>query len=142
MDVDAGVDVDAVLGALYELITPPLTEKQRRLLAGAAARTLGRGGGARMARISGLSRPTVYAGVRELQDPPDPQGRIRRPVVGPSGWPSATQGCLRRWMGWWIPTLAGIPPRRCGGRASPPASRPMRWAGKGSRSATTPSGGC
>jgi hypothetical protein len=47
------VDVDAVLGGLYELIALQLTEKQRHLLAGAAARALGRGGGARMARISG-----------------------------------------------------------------------------------------
>ena len=58
------MDVDAVLGGRYELIAPHLTERQRRLLAGAAARALGRGGGARMARISGLSRPTVYAGAR------------------------------------------------------------------------------
>jgi hypothetical protein len=42
------VDVDAVLGGLYELLAPHLTEKQRRLLAGAAARTLGRGGGVRI----------------------------------------------------------------------------------------------
>jgi hypothetical protein len=32
------VDVDAVLGGLYVLVAPHLTEKQRRLLAGAAAR--------------------------------------------------------------------------------------------------------
>lgn len=66
------MDVDAVLGGLYELIALQLTEKQRHLLAGTAARALGRGGGARMARISGLSRPTVYAGVRELDAPPRP----------------------------------------------------------------------
>lgn len=40
------MDADAVLGGLYELIAPHLTEKQRRLLAGAAAKALGRGGGA------------------------------------------------------------------------------------------------
>jgi hypothetical protein len=33
-----------VLAGLYELVAPHLTEKQRRLLAGAAARALGRGG--------------------------------------------------------------------------------------------------
>jgi hypothetical protein len=81
------VDVDAVLAGLYELITPHLTEKQRRLLAGAGARALGCGGGARMARISGLSRPTVYAGVRELDERPDPGGRVRRRGGGPSGGP-------------------------------------------------------
>jgi hypothetical protein len=37
-----GVDVDAVLAGLFELMAPHLTEKQRRLLAGAGARTLGR----------------------------------------------------------------------------------------------------
>ena len=72
-----------MLAGLYELIAPHLTEKQRRLLAGAGARALGRGGGARMARISGLSRPTVYAGVRELEERPDPGGRVRRPGGGP-----------------------------------------------------------
>jgi hypothetical protein len=40
------VDIDAVLGGLYQLIAPHLTKKQRRLLVGAAARALGRGGGA------------------------------------------------------------------------------------------------
>jgi hypothetical protein len=89
------VDVDGVLDGLYELIAPHLTEKQRRLLAGAAAWALGRGGGARMARISGLSRPTVFAGVRELDEPPDPRGRIRRPGGGPKRLPGGCPG-LRR----------------------------------------------
>jgi hypothetical protein len=88
------VDVDAVLGGLFELIAPHLTEKQRRLLAGAGARALGRGGGARMARISGRSRPTVYAGVRELEDPPDPGGRIRRPGGGPKRRTTTDPGLL------------------------------------------------
>lgn len=77
------MDVDAVLAGLYELLAPHLTEKQRRLLAGAAARALGRGGGVRMARLSGLSRPTVYAGARQLDDPPDPHGRVRGRGGGP-----------------------------------------------------------
>jgi hypothetical protein len=55
------VDIDAVLRAI-PADRPHLTEKQRCLLVGAAARALGRGGGARMAKISGLSRPTVYTG--------------------------------------------------------------------------------
>jgi hypothetical protein len=88
------VDVDAVLGGLFELIAPHMTEKQRRLLAGAGARALGRGGGARMARISGRSRPTVYAGVRELEDPPDPGGRIRRPGGGPKRRTTTDPGLL------------------------------------------------
>ena len=89
-----------MLAGLYELVAPHLTEKQRRLLAGAAARALGRGGGARMARLSGLSRPTVYTGVRELDDSPDPRGRSAAAVAGPSGWSSVTRGCSRRWRTW------------------------------------------
>jgi Rhodopirellula transposase DDE domain len=77
------VDLDTVLATLFDLIAPHLNERQRRLLLGAGARALGRGGGARMARLSGMSRPTVYAGVRELDEPPDPHGRIRRPGGGP-----------------------------------------------------------
>ncbi len=77
------MDLDTVLAALFDLISPHLNERQRRLLLGAGARALGRGGGARMARLSGMSRPTVYAGVRELEEPPDPHGRIRRPGGGP-----------------------------------------------------------
>jgi hypothetical protein len=88
------VDVDTVLAGLYELIAPHLTEKQRRLLAGAGARALGRGGGARMARISGLSRPTVYAGVRELAERPDPGGRVRRRGGGPKRRTTADPGLL------------------------------------------------
>jgi hypothetical protein len=47
-----------------------------------------------MARISGLSRPTVYAGVRELDDPPDPGGRIRRPGGGPKRRTTTDPGLL------------------------------------------------
>ncbi len=97
-----------MLGGLYELIALQLTEKQRHLLAGAAARALGRGGGARMARISGLSRPTVYAGVRGLDVPPDPRGRIRRPGGGPGGWSNGTLARRKHGTSWSIRTPAGI----------------------------------
>jgi hypothetical protein len=115
------VDVDAVLGGLYELIAPHLTEKQRRLLAGAAARALGRGGGARMARISGLSRPTVYAGVRELDDPPDPRGRIRRPGGGPKRLVERDPGLLRALDELVDPDTRGDP------------QSPLRWTCKSTR---------
>jgi hypothetical protein len=115
------VDVDAVLGGLYELIAPHLTEKQRRLLAGAAARALGRGGGARMARISGLSRPTVYAGVRELDDPPDPRGRIRRPGGGPKRLVERNPGLLRALDELVDPDTRGDP------------QSPLRWTCKSTR---------
>ena len=115
------MDVDAVLGGLYELIAPHLTEKQRRLLAGAAARALGRGGGARMARISGLSRPTVYAGVRGLEELPDPRGRIRRPGGGPRRLTERNPGLLRALDELVDPSTRGDP------------ESPLRWTCKSTR---------
>jgi Rhodopirellula transposase DDE domain len=115
------VDVDAVLGALYELIAPHLSEKQRRLLAGAAATALGRGGGARMARISGLSRPTVYTGMRELDEPPDPGGRIRRPGGGPKRLVERQPGLLAALDALVDPDTRGDP------------ESPLRWTCKSTR---------
>jgi transposase len=78
------VDTDTVLAATFTAILPHLNERQRRLLLGAAARALGRGGPIRVAKTSGVSRPTVDAGIRELAQPGGPQqsGRVRRPGAG------------------------------------------------------------
>jgi DDE family transposase len=71
------VDLDGVLAATFSLIAPHLTERQRRLLFGAAARAFGYGGISRVARLAGASRPTVRRGAAELDQPADPTGRIR-----------------------------------------------------------------
>jgi transposase len=115
------VDVDAVLAELYELVASHLTEKQRRLLAGAGARALGRGGGARMARISGLSRPTVYAGVRELEERPDPGGRVRRRGGGPKRRTTSDPGLLAALDALVDPDTRGDP------------DSPLRWTCKSTR---------
>jgi hypothetical protein len=109
------VDVDAVLAELFALISRHLTEKQRRLLLGAGARALGRGGDARMARISGMARPTVYAGMRELDAPRDPNGRIRRLGGGPKRLADTDPGLVEALGGWSTPTPAAIPVARCAG---------------------------
>jgi hypothetical protein len=72
------VDLDEVLAATFSLIAPHLTERQRRLLLGAAARALGYGGISRVARLAEASRPTVRRGAAELDQPADPRGRIRQ----------------------------------------------------------------
>jgi hypothetical protein len=72
------VDLDEVLAATFSVIAPHLTERQRRLLLGAAARALGYGGVSRVARLAEASRPTVRRGVAELDQPADPRGRIRQ----------------------------------------------------------------
>jgi hypothetical protein len=115
------VDVDAALAGLYELVAPHLTEKQRRLLAGAGAKALGRGGGARMARLTGLSRPTVDAGVRELDAPPDPRGRIRRLGGGPKRLVERQPGLLAALDELVDPDTRGDP------------ESPLRWTCKSTR---------
>src|SRR5512132_4096492 len=67
------------MAATFTLVAPHLTERQRRLLFGAAARALGYGGVSRVARLAEASRPTVRRGVAELDQPADPPGgRIRQ----------------------------------------------------------------
>lgn len=50
------------------VVLPHLNEKQRRILAAAEAKTLGRGGIQRVANITGLSRPTLYRGLRDIDE--------------------------------------------------------------------------
>jgi Rhodopirellula transposase DDE domain len=67
----------------FEVMSPLLDERQRRVLAGAAAAMLGRGGQARVAEATGMSRSTVIAGMKEVAGGPAPSGRVRAPGAGP-----------------------------------------------------------
>jgi Rhodopirellula transposase DDE domain len=72
------MDDDTVLTEKLAAILPRLNEQQRRLLLAAEARALGRGGVTRLARVSGVSRPTITKALRELEQPPIAPGRVRR----------------------------------------------------------------
>jgi hypothetical protein len=76
------VDADAPLAEKLRAVLPSLNEQQRRLLLAAEARSLGRGGVARVARAAGVSRPTIYQGLSELAGPRAAPGRVRRPGGG------------------------------------------------------------
>jgi Rhodopirellula transposase DDE domain len=67
---------------MFAVLSPHLNERQRRLLAGAQARALGRGGVAAVARASGMSRSTVSSGVGEVDAGPELTERVRRPGAG------------------------------------------------------------
>jgi hypothetical protein len=62
-----------------------LDEKGRRLFVGFLARQYGRGGVAHFCRVTGLSRNTIRLGLAQLDRPPQPAGRIRRPGGGRPG---------------------------------------------------------
>jgi pimeloyl-ACP methyl ester carboxylesterase len=60
------VDLDEVLAATFTLIAPHLTERQRRLLFGAAARALGYGRVSRVAWLAEASRPDLNKEVLDM----------------------------------------------------------------------------
>jgi hypothetical protein len=70
------------LTGFFADVAPLLDERQRRLVAGAMARALGRGGPTRVAEASGLSRNTVISGVKQVTAGVEPSGRIRAPGAG------------------------------------------------------------
>ena len=61
---------------------PHLDERARRLFAASEARHLGHGGVSVVSRACGLSRVTITKGLRDLDAPPLPAGRVRRPGGG------------------------------------------------------------
>jgi len=60
---------------------PHLDERQRRLVLGAEARELGRGGVKLVAGTAGVSPDTVAKGLRELESAAAPTGRVRKPLT-------------------------------------------------------------
>jgi hypothetical protein len=77
----AGVDVDLVAARL-SLIRPHLDERAWRLLLGAEAKVLGRGGIKLVAAAAGVHPDTVAHGVRELDSDEPIPGKVRRPGAG------------------------------------------------------------
>ena len=67
---------------MFGSVMPHLNEVQRRLVAGAVARSLGRGGKSRVAAASGLSRNTVIKGYAEVEAGVVPSDRVRAPGAG------------------------------------------------------------
>jgi transposase len=69
----------------FAALAPVLDERRRRLVAAAEAIALGRGGVSGVARVTGVSRRAIQAGLAELQAPAAatlPTARIRRPGGG------------------------------------------------------------
>ena len=62
----------------FDRVMPLLNERQQRLVMGAAAAMLGRGGKTVVSDAAGVSRNTVIAGVREIETGAGPSNRVRR----------------------------------------------------------------
>ncbi len=110
-----------VLAAKFTVIFPHLDERQRRLLMGAEARSLGHGGIRLVARAAGVREATVSLGVDELDSGAEPLGRARRPGGGRKRAADLDQG-LRPAL------LALVEPDERGDPMSP-----LRWTTKSTR---------
>ena len=75
-------EMAGVLAAKFQAVFPHLDERQRRLLMGAEARSLGHGGIRLVARAAGVREATVSLGAAELDSGAEPLGRVRRPGGG------------------------------------------------------------
>src|SRR5687768_280829 len=62
----------------YRLIAPHLDERARRLWCASQAQALGHGGVTRVREGTGVSRPRITRGKKDLDAPTFPDGRIRR----------------------------------------------------------------
>jgi hypothetical protein len=70
------------LARFFEVVLPHLNEVQRRVVAGAMAEALGRGGKSAVAETSGMSRNTVIKAEREVVEGIEPAERQRAPGGG------------------------------------------------------------
>jgi DNA-binding FadR family transcriptional regulator len=71
------------LARFFAELAPQLDERQRRLVYGATARLIGRGGVTAVSRAAGASRNTIAAGAAEMEAVYVPQKRrVRRPGAG------------------------------------------------------------
>ncbi|MGH3831105.1 MAG: ISAzo13-like element transposase-related protein [Pseudonocardiaceae bacterium] len=73
---------DEDLSFFFGEVLPHLDERQRRIITGAAARALGRGGVKAVAVASGLSLSTVQHGALAVDSGIEPSDRVRAPGAG------------------------------------------------------------
>ncbi len=71
--------MEEILSRKYRVLKIELNERQRRLWAASEAMGLGHGGITLVSKATGISRPTITLGLKELQNEERlPEGRVRR----------------------------------------------------------------
>ena len=79
------LELEATIVEKYVAVEAFLDERGRRIWAASESRAIGYGGDALVSAATGLSRPTVRAGRRELAGADVVRGRVRRPGAGRPG---------------------------------------------------------
>jgi hypothetical protein len=109
----------------YRSLLPEMDERRRRQWAAVEARELGWGGVSLVARATGLSRPTITAGLRELEQPITQRAvqatRVRRPGGGRRPLTKTDPGLLAALESLVEPVTRGDP------------ESPLRWTCKSTR---------
>ena len=109
----------------YHVLVPEMDERRRRQWAAAEARKLGWGGISLVARATGLSRPTIMAGLKELDQPKSRRtleaARVRRPGGGRRPLRQTDPGLLAALESLLEPVTRGDP------------ESPLRWTCKSTR---------
>ena len=112
----------ATLRAKHAALAPVFTERSRRLWAASEARALGHGGIGIVERATGISRPTIQRGLRELEaDTVVSPERTRRPGGGRKSATVLDATLLRDLDALVEPTAPGDP------------DSPLRWSCKSTR---------
>ena len=119
--MDGLEEIGRVLVAKFAVIFPHLDERQRRLLMGAEARSLGHGGIRLVARAAGVREATVSLGAGELEAGAEPLGRVRRPGGGRKRAADLDPGLLPALLALVEPDERGDP------------VTPLRWTTKSTR---------
>ena len=83
------------LARFFEVVLPHMNEVQRRVVAGAMAETLGRGGKTAVAAASGMSRNTVIKAEGEIAAGIEPSVRLRAPGGGDKSLLDTQPGLLQ-----------------------------------------------
>uniref|UniRef100_UPI001616CCE2 ISAzo13 family transposase n=1 Tax=Nocardiopsis mwathae TaxID=1472723 RepID=UPI001616CCE2 len=99
-------------------LLPYLDERQKRLVAGAAARVVGHGGIRTVARAAQMAETTVARGARELHTGPEPDGRTRSLGAGRKPLREADPGLVPALLALVEPDQRGDP------------ESPLRWTTK------------
>ena len=79
------LELEATIVEKYTAVKAFLDERGRRIWAAAESRAIGHGGDTLVSDATGLSRPTIRAGRREIENGDTLPGRIRRPGAGRPG---------------------------------------------------------
>jgi hypothetical protein len=109
---------DETLALKLALLRPHLNERQWRLLLGAEAEAVGRGGISLVARLSGASRTTVQTAVNELRAGAEPADRVRAAGAGRPPVEEAQPGIVQALEDLVAPDTRGDP------------MSPLRWTTK------------